>query len=116
METSIESKIRARCNRVGRCLIWQGARSKGGDSPGRGSHSHYYGRVWHEGRAHYVHRLMLQAKLGRRIRSGYHADHFKDCSSLYCEPSHLREALPRTNCRRAGKRTQVKMRKKRRAS
>lgn len=67
------------------CLVWMGARN------GKG-----YGKVRRGGRAFYVHRLALAAKLGRSIAPGMHACH--SCANPACfEPDHLTEGAALDN-------------------
>lgn len=67
------------------CLEWQGARNAKG-----------YGKVRRGGRPYYVHRLALEAKLGRPIAEGMVACH--SCANPSCfEPDHLAEGLPVDN-------------------
>jgi hypothetical protein len=67
------------------CIEWMRSRNSGG-----------YGKVKRDGRDVFVHRLALEAKLGRPIAEGMVARH--TCDNPPCfNPHHLVEGTPREN-------------------
>lgn len=59
------------------CHLYGGLLNRGG-----------YGRLWVDGREHRVHRLMLEARLGRRLPADVLACHSCDVRAC-CNPDHL---------------------------
>lgn len=74
------------------CITWPGFKIRKG-----------YGQVWLDGKAQYVHRVMLEYKLGRPIRKGYETLH--SCDNPSCvNPNHLSEGTHKQNMQEASER------------
>jgi hypothetical protein len=82
------------------CWLWEGATT--GD-PVQGKTGRGYPRVWFEGRACMVHRVVMALIIGRRVRKDFHVDHnYKaGCRSRLCiRPEHLSVCGHKENMRR----------------
>lgn len=81
----IEQRLLAYGSFTDGCWLWGGARSPEG-----------YGRVRIGGITRYVHRALLEWKLGRALKKSEHTDHL--CRVRLCfRPSHLEVVTPREN-------------------
>lgn len=68
--------ILSRTVQQGDCLIWQGSSSRG------------YGQIRDRGKKRYVHRLIMEEHLGKRLQSDEHVCHRCD-TPLCCNVNHL---------------------------
>ena len=82
-----EQSFSARTKRLGGCLIWTGSTS-GGRPP--------YGRIWVDGRMVGAHVFAYEQAYGP-VPQGLVVDHRYHCSTLCCEPTHLRAATIQQN-------------------
>lgn len=62
-----------------------------------------YACRWVKGEKHYLHRVVLARKLGRKVRSDRVVDHGPDTDSLNCLRENLSEVTQATNVKRMHK-------------
>jgi hypothetical protein len=85
IDQALRTKLAQMSDRSGECLVWSGWITEGG-----------YGRVYHSGKNHYVHRLAWADSQGQDIPAGMMIDHI--CRNRAClRPEHLRLVSARTN-------------------
>lgn len=89
------------------CMLWEGATTGETVSgkTGRG-----YPRIWFNGRAYMVHRLVLELLRGRKLRRNQHVDHRYDmgCRFRLCiRPEHLEPCGHKENMRRRDRKRKV---------